>query len=172
MILGILHANQKRGKEAYCRQCRGPIKSGDIHAVIILRYGNAQKRIAEVRKKSGRAGLLYHRVHLQCFAAWVLETYMRKSEIRRERTGGRPAGSGIQLLDKDKLARKRLIRKRAELLRQIVASDSKEKVTRLYAKAKIVRGQIQETGVDICLEMARRNNGAVNRKLSWAKEKD
>ncbi len=169
MILGILHINQKRGKEAYCRQCKGPIKSGDIHAVIVLRYGKAQKRIAEVRGKTGRAGLLYHRVHLQCLAAWALEAYMRKSDARRERRGGRPVNSGIQLPDEDKTIRRRLIRKRAALLRQILAANDKEEIRRLYDQAKVVREQIQRTGVDVCLEMARRDNTAINRRISFAR---
>ncbi|KKK98106.1 hypothetical protein LCGC14_2646080 [marine sediment metagenome] len=170
MILGILHTSQKKGKEAYCRQCNGPIEVKDIHALIVLRYGKAQKIVAKIRKGGGnRTGLLYHRVHLQCLAAWALETYMRKSDARKERTGGRPTNSGLQLPDEVKLVRRRLVRKRAALLRRILATDDKEEIACLYTEAGAIRSKIQDTGIDVCLEMARRDNGAINRKLDYAR---
>lgn len=168
MLIGILHANHKRKENAICQQCKEPICVGDLHTLVVLRYGSTQKKVAKARGQTRpRAGLLYRRVHLQCLAVWTLVRFMNRSEARAEHRGGRPAGSGIMLPSEDKLARKRLIRKRAALLRKLLATDDKEECRQLYAKAKAIREQIQGTGVDLCGRMARRKDGTLNKKLEY-----
>ncbi len=162
MILGMLHVNRRKGESIACRHCDEVINPGDLHALIMLKFG----------KRGEKAWLVYRRVHLQCLAAWSLVTFMRKSEARAERKGGRPSGTGIALPDEERQNRKRLIRKRAALLRQLVKTDSEEECRLLYVRLKGIRSQIAETGVDLCENMARRSDvSVIRRKLADAQRK-
>ncbi len=174
MFIGLLHANKKSKKDGECRQCKKPIKAGELHALVMTRFGKVQdlirglratqesKRRDKYEEPTGRPigkkeGLRYSRIHMTCLAMWMLGYYTRKSEWRKEhRKGGRPAGTGTlsRLTTEEKLARRRLVRRRAELLRRIVKEEDKEPLLSLVQKLKYVEEQM---GIPVAEKLARRH---------------
>ena len=174
MFIGLLHANKKSKKEGLCRQCKEPIKPGELHALVMTRFGKVQdlikglRRTQEAKKRdkyeepTGRSvgmkeGLRYSRIHMRCLAMWMIGYYVRKSEWRKEhRKGGRPKGKGVleNLTEEEKLVRRRLVRKRAELLRKITKEEDKEPLLRLAGSLREVE---QQMNIPATEKLARRD---------------
>lgn len=127
MIIGIVHINRKKGKPGKCKICEKAIDVGEVHAVVIVRYGKGQEAIFKLRAAQGKAwtrksGLKYSRLHLKdCLAVWLIATYSKRTEARRKRKGGRPPLP--EMSSEENLLRRRLVRKRAEIIRQILATS-------------------------------------------------
>ncbi|KKM76859.1 hypothetical protein LCGC14_1375900 [marine sediment metagenome] len=178
IFIGLLHANKKSKKDGKCRQCQKPIRAGELHALVMTRFGKVQDlirglRVTQESKKrdkyeepTGRPigkkeGLRYSRIHMTCLAIWMIGYYTRKSEWRREhRKGGRPTGTGAlsQLTVEEKLTRRRLVRRRAELLRKITKEEDKELLLKLARKLKDVEGQMD---IPVAEKLARRHPEAI-----------
>lgn len=174
MFIGLLHANRKSKKDGECRQCRKPIRAGELHALVMTRFGKVQElikglRAAQEYKKRDRyeeptgrpigkkEGLRYSRIHMTCLAIWMIGYYTRKSEWRKEhRRGGRPKGTGVLagLTTEEKLARRRLVRRRAELLRKITKEEDKEPLLKLVRKLRDVEGRMD---IPVAEKLARRH---------------
>ena len=174
MFIGLLHANKKSKKSAPCRQCKKPIKAGELHAIVMTRFGKVQKFIRGLRasqeskkrdkfeEPTGRTvgkkeGLRYSRIHMTCLAMWLIGYHTHKSEWRKEhRKGGRPGGTGAlaELAEEEKLARRRLVRRRAELIRRIATEEDEEHLLKLYTECKDVEKQID---IPVLHKMARRS---------------
>ncbi len=147
MIIGIIHVNRKKGKPSICKRCKEVIDVGQAHAVVIVRYGKGQEAIFKLRAAQGqawtrRSGLKYRRLHLKdCLAEWLGFTYLQRSEARRERKGGRPPLPAMS--PDEKLIRHRLVRKRAEILRQIIETDDNARIVVLADRLLGIQGQME-----------------------------
>ena len=132
MIIGIIHVNMKKGKPSPCRVCKVSISAGELHAVVIVRYGKAQEASFKLKAAQGqawtkRAGLKYRRLHLKdCLAMWLAVVYHYRSKARRENKGGRPPLP--EMSAEDKLARHRLVRKRADIIRQLDTTEDSGRI--------------------------------------------
>ncbi len=165
-----LDATRKTGKAGKCWMCKKPIKVGELHAVMMLRYGKYQESAFKALAALGRAmtkkaGLKYRRLHLKdCLATWTIATYTFRSEARR---AGRPKGSGQlpQMADEDKLARRRLVRRRAEVLRQIIGTEDDTRGRQLVDRLASINDSI---GAEVIEGMSHRSQPeirALNEKL-------
>jgi hypothetical protein len=147
MILGIIHVNRKKGKSAQCKRCKGVINVGDVHAVVIVRYGNAQEAVFKMKAAQGKAwskkaGLKYRRLHLKdCLAEWLTFSYIQRTEARRERKGGRPPLPPMN--PEEKLLRHRLVRRRAEIIRQIEVTDDDVRIRVLAGRLREVQDKME-----------------------------
>ncbi len=177
MRIGILDVNIKNKKPGECWICKQEIKTGELHAVVIMRYGKGQQAVFKLRAAQGQAmskksGLKYRRLHLaDCLAKWLIAVHHYRTEARRERKG-RPEGSGQlpQMSDEEKLVRRRLVRRRAATLRLIIAEEDDQRLVKLYKRLQSL-GRLIE--VDVIEDMARRgqkNIVSLNKKLRRAKE--
>ena len=146
MIIGIIHVNRKKGRPAQCKRCKEIITVGQAHAVVIVRYGKGQEAVFKMRAAQGQAwtkksGLKYRRLHLKdCLAEWLGFTYIQRSEARRERKGGRPPLP--EMSPEEKLVRHRLVRRRAEIIRQIEATDDDVRIRALADRLREVQGEM------------------------------
>lgn len=177
MRIGILDVNIKNRKPGECWVCKQGIETGQLHAVVIMRYGKGQQAVFKLRAAQGQAmtkksGLKYRRLHLtDCLAKWLITVHHFRTEARLERKG-RPEGSGQlpQMSDEEKLVRRRLVRRRAATLRLIIAEEDDGRLVRLYKRLQSL-GQLIE--VDVVEDMARRdqrNIALINKKIRRAKE--
>ncbi len=177
MRIGILDVNIKRGKPGQCWVCKEPIVVKELHAVVVLRYGKFQQQAfklaaAQGRAKSRKAGFKYRRLHLKdCLAVWLVAIHHYRTEARSQRKG-RPAGSGQlpQMSNEDKLIRYRLVRRRAETLRLLIATEDDHRIVVLYRRLKSLNNQLE---IDVVEDMARRdqtNIRLLNARLKRAKE--
>lgn len=177
MFIGLLHANKKVGKPAKCKQCKEPIDVGELHALVMTRFGKVQESVKNLRatqestkrdqfeeptgRRIGkREGLRYSRLHVACLAKWLIVYHLYKSEWRKEhRKGGRPEGTGTlhQLSDETRLLRRRLVRRRAELYRQVLATDNDTRLEQLTQMILTLAREIESTGVKVVDKMSRRD---------------
>ncbi len=147
MILGIIHVNRKKGKPAQCKRCKETINAGEVHAVVIVRYGKFQEAVFKMKAAQGqawtkKAGLKYRRLHLKdCLTEWLKFTYLQRTEARRERKGGRPPLP--EMSPEEKLLRHRLVRRRAEIIRQIEATDDNVRINLLADRLREVQGKME-----------------------------
>ncbi len=147
MIIGIIHVNRKKGKPSPCKRCKETIATGEVHAVVIVRYGKAQEAMFKMKAAQGQAwtrkvGLKYRRLHLKnCLAEWLAFTYLQRTESRRERKGGRPPLPNMS--PEEKLVRHRLVRRRAEIIRQIDTTDDTTRITILADRLLEIQGQME-----------------------------
>lgn len=147
MILGIIHVNRKKGKPAQCKRCKEIIDTGEVHAVVIVRYGKAQEAVFKMKATQGRAwskkaGLKYRRLHLKdCLSEWLTFSYLQRTEARRERKGGRPPLPSMS--PEEKLLRHRLVRRRAEIIRQIEVTDDDVRIRVLADRLREVQGKME-----------------------------
>ncbi|KKM21545.1 hypothetical protein LCGC14_1634350 [marine sediment metagenome] len=147
MIIGIIHVNRKKGKPAPCKRCKEVICVGQVHAVVIVRYGKGQEAVFKMRVAQGQAwtkksGLKYRRLHLKdCLAEWLGFTYLQRSEARRERKGGRPPLP--EMSPEEKLLRHRLVRRRAEIIRQIETTDDDARIRVLAVRLREIQGKME-----------------------------
>lgn len=171
MRIGRLDAMKKTGKAGQCWVCKKPIEIGKLHAVMMLRYGKFQEVAFKLAAAQGRArtkktGLKYRRLHLDgCLGTWLIATYTFRSEARQ---AGRPKGSGQlpEMTDSEKLARRRLVRRRAEVLRQIMATEDNTKGTQLVGRLKSLNEQLGS--MEVIEEMSHRTQTELrdlNKKL-------
>ncbi len=177
MRIGILDVNVKNRQPGQCWVCKQKIETGELHAVVILRYGKGQEAVFKLRVAQGQAwtkksGLKYRRLHLaDCLAKWLIVVHHYRTEKRRERNG-RPKGSGQlpQMSDEDRLIRRRLVRRRAATLRLIVNEDDDQRLVLLVARLKSLGKQME---VDVIEDMAHRDSENVrllNVKIRRVKE--
>ena len=177
MRIGILDVNIKNRKPGTCWVCKQGIETGELHAVVILRYGKGQQAVLKLRVAQGQAwtkksGLKYRRLHLKdCLAKWLIVVHHFRTEARRERKG-RPKGSGQlpQMSDEDKLTRRRLVRRRAATLRLIMKEEDGPRLILLVARLKSLGKQME---VDVIEDMAHRDSENVrllNTKIRRVKE--
>jgi len=177
MRIGILDVNVKRGKPGQCWVCKESIALKELHTVVVLRYGKFQQQAfklaaAQGRAKSKKAGFKYRRLHLKgCLATWLVAIHHYRSEARSQRKG-RPAGSGQlpQMSDEDKLVRYRLVRRRAETLRLLIATEDDHRIVNLYQRLKYLNNQLEINVID---DMARReqtNIRLLNARFKRAEE--
>ncbi len=177
MRIGILDINIKNKQPGQCWVCKQRIETGELHAVVILRYGKGQQAVFKLRVAQGQAwtkksGLKYRRLHLvDCLAKWLIVVHHFRTEARRERNG-RPKGSGQlpQMSDEEKLVRRRLVRRRAATLRLIIDEEDDQRLAKLYKRLQSL-GQLIE--VDVVEDMSRRDQRNIillNKKLRRAKE--
>ncbi len=147
MIIGIIHINRKKGRPSQCRICKEAISTGEVHAVVIMRYGKGQEAVFKLRATQGRAmtkrsGLKYRRLHLKdCLAMWLVTVYHYRSEARRERKGGRPPLPAMD--SEERLTRRRLVRRRAEVLRQIDATDDNTRIAKLAHRLEEIQDKLE-----------------------------
>lgn len=172
MLIGILHGNTKVGRPGTCHVCKHRIEVGDLHVVIIVRYGKLQEaafKLAVMQKRAWtkKAGLKYRRLHLQgCLSEWITFVYRSRTEARQKRKG-RPKGTGQlpQMSDGWRKVRRRLVRRRAETLRQIMATEDGTRGRQLVERLK---GLNEQLGVAVIEEMSHRTQTevvALNKKL-------
>ncbi len=177
MFIGLVHANRKRSKSGICKQCKEPIEVEELHALIMTRFGSVQESVRDLRavqesakrdrfeeptgRRIGkREGLRYSRLHMTCLAKWMIVYHLYKSRWREEhRRGGRPDGTGAlhELGDEVKLARRRLIRRRAETYRQILATNDDTRLEQLTQVIVALAAEIEGTGVKVISKMSRRD---------------
>lgn len=147
MIIGILHINRKKGHPSKCRVCTENIEIREVHAVVITRYGKGQAVVFKLRAAAGQAmtkksGLRYSRLHLKdCLALWLISTYSARTEARRERKGGRPLLPNMT--SEEALARHRLVRKRAAIIREIGASDDDARIRVLADRLLEIKAELK-----------------------------
>jgi hypothetical protein len=147
VIIGIAHINRKKGQPGQCKVCKGTIGVGEVHAVIVVRYGKGQEAIFKLRAAQGKAwtkksGLKYSRLHLKnCLSIWFIAVYSRRTEARRERKGGRPPLPAMS--PEESLLRRRLIRKRADIIRQIITTDDNARVTVLADRLLRIQSELK-----------------------------
>ncbi|KKL47586.1 hypothetical protein LCGC14_2334050 [marine sediment metagenome] len=147
MIIGILHINRKKGHSSNCRICKKAIEVREVHAVVITRYGKGQAAVFKLRAAAGQAmtkksGLRYSRLHLKdCLALWLISTYTARTMTRRERKGGRPPLP--DMTDEDTLTRRRLVRKRAAIIREIVTSEDDARVLVLADRLLEIKAELK-----------------------------
>jgi len=147
VILGIMHVNRKKGRPGQCKRCKETIDVGEVHAVIIVRYGKAQEAMFKMKAAQGqawtkKAGLKYRRLHLKdCLAEWLAFVYLQRTEARREHKGGRPPLPSMN--PEEKLIRHRLVRKRAEIIRQIDATNNSARIAVLAGRLLQLQGQLK-----------------------------
>lgn len=176
MFIGLLHVNKKITETALCQHCKELIKVGELHALVMTRFGKVQEAVQKLRRASlkrdkfeeptgkrrvgKREGLRYSRLHMACLGKWMIVYHLHKSEWRKEhRRGGRPDGTGAlhQLSNEVKLHRRRLVRRRAELYRQILITEDPIKLEQSAKKLIALKVEIEATGVGIVKLMNRRD---------------
>ena len=172
MRIGILDANRKTGRPGECWVCKQRIEVKELHAVVILRYGKVQQSIFKLRAaqgqaKSKKAGFKYRRLHLKdCLATWLIAIHHYRTEARSQRKG-RPQGSSQlpQMSDEDRLARRRLVRRKAATLRLILKEEDDQRLVVLVGRLGSLESQME---VDVIEDMARRsesNKRLLNQKI-------
>ena len=177
MRIGILDINIKNKQPGQCWVCKQRIETGELHAVVILRYGKGQQAVFKLRVAQGQAwtkksGLKYRRLHLvDCLAKWLIVVHHFRTEARRERNG-RPKGSGQlpQMSDEEKLVRRKLVRRRAATLRLIIKEEDDQRLIKLTDRLKSLNNQME---VDVIDDMAHRGSKDVriiNAKIRRVKE--
>jgi len=162
MRIGILDVNVKNKKTGQCWVCKQRIETGELHCVVILRYGKGQQAAfklaaAQGRARTKKAGLKYRRLHLKdCLAKWLIAIHHYRTEARRERKG-RPIGSGQlpSMSTEEKLARKRLVRRRAATFRFILAEENDQRLTTLVERLVLINSQLE---IGVVEDMAHRDN--------------
>ena len=167
MLIGLIHVNARQGKATACRVCKLPIEPGDLHAMVVTRWGKAQAAAHRLAAASGKVttkktGLKYRRLHIgECLCSWLVTVRVAKAEYRRERKG-RPIGSGQlpPMPTDDRAARRKLVRRRAEALRQI---DATEEPSRLEVLVKRFADIEKQLAVPVSGEMARRDQRTISR---------
>jgi len=190
MIIGLLHLSKKSHRAGRCALCKGTIDVGDLHNIVYTVYGKAQQRIREVRQLSEagkrgqyeeptgrvigrREGLQYVRLHVVCLTNWQLAYGVQVSEWRRtHRKGGRPKGTGMlaELSEDEKLVRRRLVRRRADLLRRILNETERRKLASLYRILLDVDGKLggEKSMVVGMIRRSRESLKVLNMKLTEA----
>ncbi|KKM68908.1 hypothetical protein LCGC14_1456180 [marine sediment metagenome] len=147
MIIGIIHVNRKKGRPGQCKRCKETIGVGKAHVVVIVRYGKAQEANFKMKAAQGqawtkKAGLKYRRLHLKdCLSEWLSFTYLQRTEARREHKGGRPPLPDMS--PEEKLTRHRLVRRRAEIIRQIDATDDNIRIVVLADRLLEIQNQME-----------------------------
>lgn len=147
MLIGIAHINRKRKNPGTCQVCRERIAVGEVHTVIITRYGKGQQAVFRLRAAQGKArtkksGLQYSRLHLDdCTSIWFLGTYDKRSEARAKRKGGRPPLPNMS--PEEMLVRRRLVRKRADYIRQILATDDNARINVLAERLLVTQDTLE-----------------------------
>ena len=170
MRLGRLDTMRKTGQASECRICKKPIEVGELHAVIMLRYGKFQEAAFQALAAMGqartkKAGLKYRRLHLNnCLAVWAIAAHTFRSENRK---AGRPKGSTQlpEMSDEERLVRRRLVRRKAQVYREILAEEDDTKGRRLIERLKDLNEQLS---VDVLEGMTRRSQPEIrvlNQKL-------
>jgi len=176
VIIGIIHVNRKKGRPSQCRICKEDISAGEVHAVVIMRYGKGQEAVFKLRATQGKAmtkksGLKYRRLHLKdCLAMWLVTVYHYRSEARRERKGGRPP---LPIMDlEEKSIRHKLVRRRAEVLRQINAADDNTRIVKLAHRLEEIQDKLEIPVTPPHERNLHRRMilGKVDRKITVAKE--
>jgi hypothetical protein len=117
---------------------KGKIKKGQLHAIISW---------------SNREGKRwYKRVHLGCLPGWIEYSYGSRLKQRGGNHGGvRPKGSGplAKLSEDQRAQRHRLVREQARLLRVFDETWEPDKCRDLWARIKVIRNEIKDSGVAI-----------------------
>lgn len=176
MIIGIAHINRKTKNPGTCKVCKGPIAVGEIHAVIVTRYGKGQEAIFKLRAAQGKArtkksGFKYSRLHLKdCLAVWFIATYSKRREARAERKGGRPPLPDMS--PEERLIRRRLVRKQADVIRQIMATEDNARIRVLADRLGTVHEELKTPVTPPNKKNMHRKMilGQVQRKIHRAKE--
>ena len=172
MLIGLIHTNIRRGRAATCRSCKQPIEPGDLHAMVVTRWGKAQVAARNLSMASGRivtkkTGLKYRRLHLsKCLLDWLVITQTHKREYRREHQG-RPQGTSQlpAMTSEERATRRRLVRRRAEVFRQILASEDELRLRTLVGRFV---GLEKQLAIPVMEGMARRDSrliGRLNEKI-------
>ncbi len=177
MRIGILDVNIKNRKPGQCWVCKQRIETGELHTIVILRYGKGQEAVLKLRVAQGQAwtkksGLKYRRLHLKgCLATWLVAVHHYRTEARRERKG-RPKGSGQlpQMSDEDKLVRYRLVRRRAATLRLIMGEEDDQRLVILVERLKQLNNQLPVNVIEDMAHRSHTNRRLLNTKFRRAKE--
>lgn len=137
-----------RRKPCLCDLCEKEIPEGLVYATVAIFFGTSKK---------GKGKYRTLKLHMtDCLALWMIKDYSDHKERVRDKRGGRPAGTGLNLAPEVKLERKRLIWRRAYMLRQFLAEPNPHKAKATLFNVLIVDEEIKAIA-PVSPKMVRRN---------------
>ncbi len=124
-----------RRKTCLCDLCEKEIAEGLIYSTVAIYFGLS---------KAGKGRYKTLKLHMtNCLALWMIKDYADHKERVKDRRGGRPPGTGLDLEPELKLKRKKLVWRRAYTLRQFLLEDNTEKARSLIQKAVDIDKEIR-----------------------------
>lgn len=137
-----------RRKPCPCDSCEKEIPEGLIYATAAIYFGTS---------KAGKERYKTLKLHMiDCLAMWMVKDYLRHKERVKDRRGGRPSGTGLDLAPEIKLERKRLMWRRAYMIRQFLTEPNTCKAKSLIMGALKVDAAMKDIA-PISTKMVRRN---------------
>jgi len=137
-----------RRKPCLCYHCEKEIPEGLIYATVTIFFGLS---------KAGKGRYKTFKLHMvDCLAIWMVKDYSDHKERVKDRRGGRPPGTGLGLAPELKLERKRLLWRRAYMIRQFLAEHNTEKARLLIQGALKVDKEIKAIA-PLSVRMVRRD---------------
>lgn len=137
-----------RRKLCLCDLCEKEITEDLVYATVSIYFGLS---------KAGKGRYRTLKLHLtNCLAVWMIKDYSNHKERVKDRRGGRPPGTGLGLAPELKLERKRLLWRRAYMIRQFLAEHNTEKARLLLQGALKVDKEIKAIA-PLSVRMVRRD---------------
>lgn len=113
----------KKRDEGLCCVCEAVVPEGEVHATAVRTFG---------RSNAGKVKYQTEHLHVACVPALLIADHVRYA-TRTKRVGRRAASIPEEFL----VERRRLIRTRARILRQVIRMDDPEEIA--CARERIVR---------------------------------